>query len=303
MPASGTTSSPVDDVHALLREGIAAAKAGQRDRARGLLMRVVDLDEENVHAWLWLSGVVDTLEDRATCLDNVLVLDPDNQVARKGLALIQRRLPRQLPRQLSKQPPATFPPESAREGDEEPPAHLAPAGDEFDNPYLCPYCASPTRAEDRRCGACGGNLWLKYRPQEGYSNALWFAIGTQAASLVRNVFAIAPLLALVQVLAGAGDTFALAQAYLGLPTNLSPEVLERAFLLLPRPLFLAYALSSLFSLVVMGGLFTRTKVAFYLYALDAALNLLSALSTLTLQGVIQGLQFALFPLSGLAFFF
>jgi hypothetical protein len=277
-PANSLTDLSTDDVRALLREGIAAAKAGQRDRARGLLMRVVDLDEENVQAWLWLSGVVDTLEDRATCLDNVLVLDPDNQAARKGLALIQRQLPRQLSGQ-------------------------SPAGDELDDPYLCPYCASPTQAEDRRCGACGGDLWLKYRQQEGYSNALWFAIGAQAASLIRNIFAIVPLLALVQFFSGTRDTFALVRAYLGLPTNLSPEVLDGAFLVLPRSLFWVYALSSLFSLVVMAGLFTRAKVAFYLYVLDAVLNLLSAISALTLEGVIQGLQFALFPLSGLAFFF
>lgn len=292
MPASGPTNSPTDDVSILLREGIAAVKAGQRDRARDLLMRVVQQDEENIQAWLWLSGVVDTLEDRATCLDNVLVLDPDNQAALKGLALLQRQLPRH---SLT-----TFLPEPSPESDEEPPAQLFPTGGDPNDLYLCPYCASPTQAEDRRCRACSGNLWLKHRRQEGYSNMLWFAIGTQAASLIRSVFVIVLMLLLAQFLVGTRDPIALVQAYLGLPTNLSPDLLGEAFLLVSRPAFLAYALLSLFSLIVMGGLFTRTKVAFYLYVLDAVLNLLSALSALTLGEVIQGLRFAL---SGLVFFF
>ncbi len=82
----------VDD---LLREGIAAAKSGQRERAYELLMQVVEQDEENVLAWLWLSGVVDSLDDRETCLENALALDPTCEPARKGLAWIrkQRKLP------------------------------------------------------------------------------------------------------------------------------------------------------------------------------------------------------------------
>jgi Tfp pilus assembly protein PilF len=74
-----------------LREGIAAAKAGQRERARDLLMRVVEEDEENLAAWLWLSGVVDSLDDREVCLENALELDPANEAARKGLAWVRQQ--------------------------------------------------------------------------------------------------------------------------------------------------------------------------------------------------------------------
>ena len=81
----------MEDVSALLREGIAAVKADQRERARDLLMRVVDQDEESVLAWLWLSGVVDSLEDREVCLENVLTLDPDNEHARRGLAWVRQQ--------------------------------------------------------------------------------------------------------------------------------------------------------------------------------------------------------------------
>lgn len=74
----------------LLSQGIAAAKAGQREQARDLLMQAIELDERNEKVWLWLSGVVDTDEDRCVCLENVLALNPDNAWARRGL---ERLLP------------------------------------------------------------------------------------------------------------------------------------------------------------------------------------------------------------------
>src|SRR5512136_2127490 len=74
-----------------LREGIGAAKAGQRERARELLVRVVEEDEENLQAWLWLSGVMDGLDDKEVCLENALELDPGNEAARKGLDWVRRK--------------------------------------------------------------------------------------------------------------------------------------------------------------------------------------------------------------------
>lgn len=97
-------------IQALLREGIAAAKlaqqnsastdaassqrirrlpaveVNQRERARALLLQVVELDERNIPAWLWLSTVVDRPEEKQTCLENVLTLDPNNKHALAGLA-------------------------------------------------------------------------------------------------------------------------------------------------------------------------------------------------------------------------
>lgn len=74
----------------MLERGIAAAKAGDRKMARELLTRVVERDERNVTAWLWLSGVVDGADDRQVCLENVLTLDPGNQAARRGLELLHK---------------------------------------------------------------------------------------------------------------------------------------------------------------------------------------------------------------------
>jgi hypothetical protein len=72
----------------LLRQGIAASKAGRKAEARSLLEQAIAEDEYNATAWLWLSGAVDTDEDRRICLENVLTLDPENTFAKKGLAML-----------------------------------------------------------------------------------------------------------------------------------------------------------------------------------------------------------------------
>lgn len=76
----------------LLREGIAAAKAGQRERARALLTRVTNLDAGNVSAWLWLSGVTGDPLEQETYLKKVLALEPGHVAAQKGLASVQQRI-------------------------------------------------------------------------------------------------------------------------------------------------------------------------------------------------------------------
>jgi tetratricopeptide (TPR) repeat protein len=78
------------DINQQLQDAIAAAKAGQRQEAHRLLMAVLKADEENELAWLWLSGVVSDREQRRICLENVLTLNPDNQIARRGLAKLVR---------------------------------------------------------------------------------------------------------------------------------------------------------------------------------------------------------------------
>jgi tetratricopeptide (TPR) repeat protein len=74
------------DVTQQLKAGIAAAKAGNRQEAHQLLLDVLRADEENELAWLWLSGVVTNEGERRICLENVLTLNPDNQIAQRGLA-------------------------------------------------------------------------------------------------------------------------------------------------------------------------------------------------------------------------
>lgn len=112
---SNSDNRPAPSVEALLREGIAAARAGQRTRARALLTRVVEQDDGNVQARLWLAGIAPSLDETESHLRKVLALDPDNPKALGGLRWVQE--------QRAVQPPARA--EAAEP--EEPPAQPPPA--------------------------------------------------------------------------------------------------------------------------------------------------------------------------------
>ena len=76
------------DIETTLQQAITAAKAGRRAEARRLLETVLDADEHNEQAWIWMSSVVDSDEERVICLENVLAINPQNETARKGLAAV-----------------------------------------------------------------------------------------------------------------------------------------------------------------------------------------------------------------------
>ena len=75
----------------ILEKGIAALKAGQKAEARRLLAQVVQQDKNDETAWLWLSGAVETDEQRAYCLKRVLAINPKNESAKKGLQSLTRK--------------------------------------------------------------------------------------------------------------------------------------------------------------------------------------------------------------------
>lgn len=87
--------------NARLREAIALARAGRREEARDLFISLVNLDEENELAWLWLVDLVDDLEDQIIALENALTINPDNEKARARLqqlqAARQERTPKEEP--------------------------------------------------------------------------------------------------------------------------------------------------------------------------------------------------------------
>jgi len=76
------------DIARLISEGQAAARRGDRAMARELLTQVVDKDPHNEDAWLWLSGVVADPNEQQICLENALVINPNNAQARKGLQFV-----------------------------------------------------------------------------------------------------------------------------------------------------------------------------------------------------------------------
>jgi hypothetical protein len=80
-----------DDVARWLYEGALAVLEGRRDEGRELLLRVIERDEQNEQAWLWLSGAVDDPEDQQVALENVLALNPASRPAQDGLQYLRRR--------------------------------------------------------------------------------------------------------------------------------------------------------------------------------------------------------------------
>ena len=159
----------------LLQQGITAARAGEKGRARELLLHVIEQDEGVEAAWLWLSGVVDDPAERQICLENVLALNPNNQAAQAGL--------RWLAEQSAISAPAPSPPQAPRPvlapvPDEPPPAapprpaKATPATIDID-PFGCPYCAGSILEEEPRCAHCGRTVALRYRKRAAGAWLSW----------------------------------------------------------------------------------------------------------------------------------
>jgi tetratricopeptide (TPR) repeat protein len=68
-----------------LYEGAVAVSEGRREEARRLLLQVLERDEQNEQAWLWLSGAVEDPADQQIALENVLAINPNNAAALAGL--------------------------------------------------------------------------------------------------------------------------------------------------------------------------------------------------------------------------
>lgn len=76
----------------LLDQSIAAYKGGDRDHASYLLARVMQIDPDNERAWLWLSGIVATTSERLFCIQRMLAINPENEIAQFGLTLLPPNL-------------------------------------------------------------------------------------------------------------------------------------------------------------------------------------------------------------------
>jgi twitching motility two-component system response regulator PilG len=64
-----------------LNQGIEAARAGNRRRARALLLRVTETEPHNEDAWLWLASVSEYPEELMIFLNNILDVNPENERA------------------------------------------------------------------------------------------------------------------------------------------------------------------------------------------------------------------------------
>ncbi|MBZ0281137.1 MAG: hypothetical protein K8L97_10370 [Anaerolineae bacterium] len=79
------------NLDAMVRDAVSAYRAGRKDEARTMLLRAVEIDQYHEQAWLWLSAVVESVDEQRTCLENVITINPNNERAKQGLqVLIQK---------------------------------------------------------------------------------------------------------------------------------------------------------------------------------------------------------------------
>jgi hypothetical protein len=71
-----------------LELAISAIRSGRREEGRQLLNLLIQQDPNNDKAWLWMSSVVDNDDQRARCLYHVLAIDPNSELARRGLQVL-----------------------------------------------------------------------------------------------------------------------------------------------------------------------------------------------------------------------
>lgn len=187
-----------------LRAGITAVKNGDRTQGRALLEAVLEADERNEKAWLWLSGAVETAEERQICLENVLAINPENALAQKGLAKLAQAAPEKAPEggrvqvvrreyaPLSTASALLYPDDHIKTWEwRDPTAVQATAvtpGYQSSESYqdiwtkavpMCGYCAQELTREDSRCPACKKNLMVssfRYPNASSGLTVLWVLV-------------------------------------------------------------------------------------------------------------------------------
>lgn len=194
MPMSESEQS----LQAWLKAGITAVKQGDRVQGRALLEKVLAADEQHETAWLWLSGAVETAEERQICLENVLAINPNNQMAQKGLAKLARtvsaesgktQVVRREYAPISTAAALLYPEDQVKTWEWRDPTAVpnqAPNPEykpveNYDDIWtkespMCGYCAHPLAPEDERCPNCKQQLVVRtFRYPNASSNltAFW----------------------------------------------------------------------------------------------------------------------------------
>ena len=76
----------------MFMEALAAARSGNRVRARSLLTKLLKTDSSVVDYWVWMSSVVESQREKIYCLESALKLDPTNRAVLRGLTLMGARV-------------------------------------------------------------------------------------------------------------------------------------------------------------------------------------------------------------------
>lgn len=67
----------------LLQDAITAARTGRELTARDMFLRVIEVEPQNEMAWMWLTGLLDSLDDRIAACEQILRINPLNVNAQK----------------------------------------------------------------------------------------------------------------------------------------------------------------------------------------------------------------------------
>jgi hypothetical protein len=107
-----------------LKEAVALARQGDKDRARHILAEIIRDDVHNEMAWLWYADTMPTADAKVQALRECLYHNPDSEPARRGLERLGARLgpvplerPERVEYELQPEPeaePAAMPPPEAR---------------------------------------------------------------------------------------------------------------------------------------------------------------------------------------------
>jgi tetratricopeptide (TPR) repeat protein len=240
-----------------LKEGIAAARTGQSERARENLLRAIKADEGNVQAWYWLSRIVESPQEREICLENVLALDPGHAAIQAELA----ELHRQIAEARAAAPVAALAPGAAipRTVEEQ------LFSDAAVEPLHCPFCGGFTAPDDRQCPGCAGELYARQPKSKDHSIyslglvVVWVALASYIWVGLTAYYLLSGLWSAVDASPGAGSTVQTLGGLLGL------KVVGAPLLELPlAPVLLVGGAAFLFSLVVAWGLYRRLRTFYWL---------------------------------------
>jgi hypothetical protein len=312
-----------DQINNLLRSGIEAAKEGDQSQARESLLAVVKADEGNEQAWLWLSGVIESDEDRRVCLENVLVINPNNAAAKRGLlhldvkAVSDDGLDEGFTVRRQKDPvsPAAsilYPDQYVEELRPREPAMqpgIVPGyqgQSTFDDVWeqegdICPYCAAELAYDDWRCTNCRRNLKRShYRYSKAGSDLLLFFVFVLGVSqlsfilILMNLVIGKSLLALIwqslvfitMIVLAAGIHFRRFWSYLGSIIGLSMVLITLLISIFVQP-----ETPGLLEAAIVDGFFKALADNPYAFAVEPFIDLVI---TFQLLAVILALFYALF---------
>jgi DNA-directed RNA polymerase subunit RPC12/RpoP len=155
----------------LVRDGVTAAKNGNRSLARRLLEQALQLNPVDSHVWLWLSAATEDLREQRTFLERAVAADPSNSAARRGLVMISEKLDksRLMPEGVGIAPTQSIKPEEAQS-----------------EAYQCPNCGGRMSFDvgegDLVCQSCGHHIEVvQHLPPDSAERPLDFIIPTTRA--------------------------------------------------------------------------------------------------------------------------